>query len=358
MRSCNRKCAGCGIVLTSDASRIGYTPVIEKASLCQRCFKLTHYGQDPQPDAEAIQTHVSGVLDGFDYANAAAFYVCAPAQLLFETERIARIKSRAKAFCLVVSKIDCLADAKTLPKAERTIRGWLETAIPGGAPGFVLCSVFANMNYPALRDALEAAFAARLKAVFCGPTNAGKSSLINWLLRRQKIESAAPLTVSHHKNTTQNVKQIKLPKSGRLIDLPGFADADSFQSVMDPDQLKRFYGKNSEWKTTVYQLRAARRLAIDGLAEIFLFPDQRRGGAKAVAVAHMSNRARLRIANIGAEAPQTRPGWVAVERDLSKPANLLSLNNLGFVALKNIGRVVVSAPKTVSEPIVIPGGRL
>ena len=40
-----KKCLGCGIFLQDkDVNSLGYTPKIEN-DLCQRCFKLKHYGE-------------------------------------------------------------------------------------------------------------------------------------------------------------------------------------------------------------------------------------------------------------------------------------------------------------------------
>jgi hypothetical protein len=40
-----RKCAGCGLPLSTDPSNLAYTPNLD-FDYCQRCFRLKHYGVD------------------------------------------------------------------------------------------------------------------------------------------------------------------------------------------------------------------------------------------------------------------------------------------------------------------------
>jgi hypothetical protein len=40
-----RKCAGCGLPLSTDPNNLAYTPNLD-FDYCQRCFRLKHYGVD------------------------------------------------------------------------------------------------------------------------------------------------------------------------------------------------------------------------------------------------------------------------------------------------------------------------
>jgi hypothetical protein len=40
-----RKCAGCGLPLSTDPKNLAYTPNLD-FDYCQRCFRLKHYGID------------------------------------------------------------------------------------------------------------------------------------------------------------------------------------------------------------------------------------------------------------------------------------------------------------------------
>jgi len=45
MKSSNqRKCKGCGKILSNDPQDLAYTPNLN-AAYCQRCFNLLHYGK-------------------------------------------------------------------------------------------------------------------------------------------------------------------------------------------------------------------------------------------------------------------------------------------------------------------------
>lgn len=59
----------------------------------------------------------------------------------------------------------------------------------------------------------------KLKAIFVGQTNVGKSSLINGIFKVNKLQPE--LTISPYVNTTINLKKIKIDKN-EIIDTPDF----------------------------------------------------------------------------------------------------------------------------------------
>ena len=246
-----KKCLGCGIFLTSDANTAGYTPVLEKASLCQRCFQLKHY-QKTTVDPEISRPNVQQTLKNFQFAKNALFYACDLTMLPYVVDEIKRLKNLTKVFYLIITKIDMMISTKNFqPKDERLFAYTACFQLDLTPEQIIFTSAKLNLNYVKLQNAIFAVSKQKLKICFVGLTNSGKSSLINWILDREKI-SQQRLTTSPYLNTTQGLKQIKT-RNFTLIDVPGTEHENSFQFLMNDEQLKKIVA-NKKNRPRTYQI--------------------------------------------------------------------------------------------------------
>lgn len=246
-----KKCLGCGIFLTSDMNTAGYTPVLEKASLCQRCFQLKHY-QKTTVGPEISRPNVQQTLKNFQFAKNALFYACDLTMLPYVVDEIKRLKNLTKVFYLIITKIDMMISTKNLqPKDERLFAYTACFQLDLIPEQIIFTSTKLNLNYVKLQNAIFAVSKQKLKICFVGLTNSGKSSLINWILDREKI-SQERLTTSPYLNTTQGLKQIKT-RNFTLIDVPGTEHENSFQFLMNDEQLKKIVA-NKKNRPRTYQI--------------------------------------------------------------------------------------------------------
>ena len=99
-----------------------------------------------------------------------------------------------------------------------------------------------------------------------GHTNAGKSSLINKLIKNYS-NNPQELTMSPLPSTTLNMVNIEINDHLNLIDTPGLVDSGSILNHVTPDMVKKISAKK-EIKPRTYQLRKNQSIIIEDLVRI------------------------------------------------------------------------------------------
>ena len=100
-----------------------------------------------------------------------------------------------------------------------------------------------------------------------GHTNAGKSSLINKLIKNYSENDTQELTMSPLPSTTLNTIKIEINKYLTLIDTPGLIDTGSILNYVDEKMVKKISPKK-EIKPRTYQLRKNQSIVIEDLVRI------------------------------------------------------------------------------------------
>ena len=96
-----------------------------------------------------------------------------------------------------------------------------------------------------------------------GNTNAGKSTLINKLIKNYSIDKEPSITISPMPSTTLNEIEINLNKF-TLIDTPGLVDNGNVLNYVKEEMVKKLIPKQ-EIKTRTYQLKHKESLIVDTL---------------------------------------------------------------------------------------------
>jgi len=193
------KCKGCGITLQSeDALKEGYTPK-KDGKLCQRCFKITNYNSH-----ENIGKLINNaeIIKGINSKKCATMYLCDLLNLNSKVMEIYNAINNPK--ILVITKSDIIPKNIKLDLLEKKIKkvyGVNDLLFISSLSGYGKRNVLDYIDYYG-------------KVLLAGPTSSGKSSLINFLFGTE-------LTVSNHKNTTQEFISLKLEEN-EIIDAPGF----------------------------------------------------------------------------------------------------------------------------------------
>lgn len=250
------KCKGCGVELQYDKpEEIGYSPK-KDAEYCQRCYRLTHYGQlsfsykeDISSRAlfrkiEALDALIVWIVDLFDLESGFRQDVSE----FFE----------GKDILMVCTKRDLLPDSVGQEKLGNYILSRLkEKKI--SVNGIV---VVGEHGYDGDQEILEAIDVLRKgrDVVLVGTTNAGKSTVIKNVFR---IDG---LTISRYPGTTMDV--IELPyEEYRLYDTPGFNQERSVQILVEDKDMDYVVPK-TKIKPKTFQITSDQSFALGGIARV------------------------------------------------------------------------------------------
>lgn len=256
-----KKCKGCGVVLQIDnPKKTGYITNLEQ-DYCQRCFRLTHYG-----DTKALNLEIINNKDTFkiyDKYNKEIYILIIDAfdALCLDKDDLLDI-FKDKKVLLVINKIDLLPRSVKDDKLEDSFKEVLKKCKTNNIIGCLLTYkndyTFNDLFFEVLNEYKTKKF------VFAGRVNAGKTTLINKLLRNND------LTVSTYPGTTINANEIKY-NGFTFIDTPGLIDEYSFINRLDKSVLKDLI-PNKCVKPKVFQLYEKQAYFIEGLIEIDVLP--------------------------------------------------------------------------------------
>lgn len=263
-----KHCYGCGATLQSeDSTKEGYLPkeVVEKREdgelLCQRCFKLQHYGmllETPLANDEfkkilkkagTNKCLIVYVMDIFNFSGSII-------ENLYEY-------AKENPVLVAMNKIDVLP--KSVP--EEKIKKWVEKRLKEYKVRYEDVFLVSSRKGHAI-DELFARIVemSEGKDVYVvGNANVGKSSLINSILKRYSNNTGHMITASVFPGTTLNVVQIPFDDDCFIYDTPGLIYNKSIYNYLDAKNLRKVLPKK-EMKPITYQLQAAQSISIGGIA--------------------------------------------------------------------------------------------
>lgn len=238
----NKVCIGCGSKLqTLDKNKEGYInpKVYEKATLCERCFKIKYYGEAYVTDNPKDKTSLIKMIND---SNKSVVYLVDT--LTISKETLSVIDSLSNKVYLVLTKRDLLPKSVKNSKLKEYISNL--TLIKDV---FVI-SALKNNGVTELYNEL---IKNNEKSVYViGYTSSGKSTFINKLLMLNG--KSGNITTSSLPNTTLECINIKLNDKLTLIDTPGFVSENSSYNFIDVDIYKKLLPK-SVIKPKVYTIK-------------------------------------------------------------------------------------------------------
>lgn len=238
----NKVCIGCGSKFqTLDKNKEGYInpKVYEKATLCERCFKIKYYGEAYVTDNPKDKTSLIKMIN--DSKKSVVYLVDT---LTISKETLSVIDSLYNKVYLVLTKRDLLPKSVKNSKLKEYISNL--TLIKDV---FVI-SALKNNGVTKLYNEL---IKNNEKSVYViGYTSSGKSTFINKLLTLNG--KSGNITTSSLPNTTLECINIKLNDKLTLIDTPGFVSENSSYNFIDVDIYKKLLPK-SVIKPKVYTIK-------------------------------------------------------------------------------------------------------
>ena len=251
-----KRCAGCGVLLQDEnILQEGYTTNLEN-DLCQRCFRMKNYGE-----YQVITKSNSEYIEILKEVGKTKDLVIYITDLLNLEKNIEEIRSIIpNKMILVLNKMD------VLPKSVKEEK--LKRYLANNDVNFeeiIVISTEKNYNIDYLLKRIK--FFQTSKNVYVvGHTNAGKSSLINKLIKNYS-NNPQELTMSPLPSTTLNMVNIEINDHLNLVDTPGLVDSGSILNHVTPDMVKKISAKK-EIKPRTYQLRKNQSIIIEDLVRI------------------------------------------------------------------------------------------
>ncbi len=214
-----KKCIGCGIELQcEDKNREGYVPeeklIMESELICQRCFKITHYGENRVNTfkGEDYSREVSDSVKKSDIIL--AIFDIIDFEGSFTQEILDYLKDYRS--IVIINKIDLLPDF--IRPTE--ISGWVKSRLAEEdivTEDIAFISTKNKYGVNGIIRKIKNIFSdKKVKAVIMGASNVGKSSAVNLLLKKNKI------TTSKYSGTTLKSINNKIPDTNiTIVDTPG-----------------------------------------------------------------------------------------------------------------------------------------
>ena len=251
-----KRCQGCGVLLQNEnILQEGYTTNLEN-DICQRCFRMKNYGEY-QVVTKSNEEYLK-ILKSVSETKDLVLYITDLLNLEKDLDEIRNMFTNK--MILILNKKDVFPKSV---KEEKLIK-YLENK---GVhfEEIIVISVIKNYNIDYLLKRIK--FHQTSKNVYVvGHTNAGKSSLINKLIKNYS-DSSQELTMSPLPSTTLNTVKIDINEHLTLIDTPGLVDNGSILNQVDQKMVKKISARK-EIKPRTYQLRKNQSIIIEDLVRI------------------------------------------------------------------------------------------
>ncbi len=251
-----KHCMGCGILLQDEnVLQEGYTTSLEN-DLCQRCFRIKNYG-DYQVVTKSNEEYIE-ILKSVGTTKDLVLYVV---DLLNISKDVTEIRKYIpNKMILVLNKKDVLPKSV---KEEKLKKYFEDMEVP--FEEIIVISTEKNQNIDYLLKRIK--FYQTTNQVYVvGHTNAGKSTLINKLLKNYSTNTSE-LTISPLPSTTLNTVKMEINDYLTLIDTPGFVDTGSMVNFVDKEMFKKISPKK-EIKPKTYQIKKGQAILIEDLVRI------------------------------------------------------------------------------------------
>lgn len=264
------KCAGCGTTLQcGDVSKEGYTSNINN-KYCERCFKITHYNKYLFNDNDG-----SFYLKKLSFINKTGDLVILTVDFLnmFDFDSF-KIKNP---ILLVFTKKDILPRSVNESKFLSKKYGNLNIKDK------IFVSSKNNYNLDLLMDLIYR-YKTSNNVYVCGLTNAGKSTLINKILKNYS-DSDADITTSNLPSTTLDFLPKIVNDDLTLIDTPGLLDDGNIIFSLSESEIKNVI-PNKEINPIIFQIKTNQSIVVEDFLRIDVPEDNN-------VILYLSNKLRI-----------------------------------------------------------------
>ncbi len=244
-----RKCTGCGTVLqNTDDQAPGYVPDLNMA-YCQRCFRMIHYDRHDSVEVEPLKQ-----LDHLKNLEGDFCWIMDVIDL--ETSLNSQFAEfyRNREVLVILNKCDLLPETV---KEDRIISYVRERLIQLS----VKCRGIITRGFSHhFREDFSECCRPDRKTYFTGVANVGKSTVINHLLKENR------LTANRHPSTTLNTNEIETDY-GIICDTVGLVADNSVQAYLKSSDLKKAV-PSKPINPVIFQLDGNQTVSIGGICRM------------------------------------------------------------------------------------------
>ena len=330
----NKKCLGCGSMMQVEhPDKEGYVDEKDYNSslICKRCFRMKYYGE-----YYAVNKKNDEFIDIVKSINNTDDLVLYVVDLFTISHNINIIhKYLNNDIIMVITKRDIMPKSIKNEKLIKFVESLNEKY---NILDTVIVSSINNEGLDELYKKIKQ-YQSSKKVYVVGSTNAGKSTLVNKLVKNYSTEESN-ITASIMPSTTLNQINVKLNDDLTLIDTPGIVDETSIINYADAKLLKKITPKK-EIKPITYQLNSGKSIEIDNIARM-----DYNVGTKNSFTLFVSNGLRVSQVNITTHKDK----YEELEKhtlDLTGNQDVV-INGLGYIKIVNPGTITIWAPNNVS----------
>lgn len=250
-----KKCLGCGATMQIDnKNEIGYIKEdkFESAKYCERCFKLTNYGE--YKSVVSTGEEYINIYKNINKTNDLVLFLVDIFNLNSSIDMVNKYIDNK--IIIVITKYDIIPKSVNTDKIKEKLN---KLKLNKNIVDIVIVSSKTNYNLDLLNEKIYK-YKTSNNVFVCGNTNAGKSTLINKFIKNYSTNDFQ-ITTSILPSTTININEVKINDDLIFIDTPGFIEKDNISNYVSGKELKKIM-PNSEIRPITYQLREGTTLLV------------------------------------------------------------------------------------------------